>query len=189
MSQTDSNNKKYGKKFIGFFLKYQILQTNFRLVIVSIFLLSALHFGLALWMFFAGRSLLDLRLQINNLCFSSPCDLKFRITEGFRGPIHIYIAYHDFHVNHRKIINSINAKQLQGHQLTADDIKGTCAGFQTVKDARSFNPKKFLNWTDSDLLNPCGLLPLSFTQCTITRQHYSFSGGREVGIKDERVFN
>lgn len=182
MPQPDKENIKYGKKFIGFFLKYQILQTNFRLVIASIFLLSALHLGLALWMYSEGRSLLDLRLQINNLCFASPCDLKFRITERYNGPIHIYMAYDSFHLNHRKIINSIDVKQLEGQQVTAEDIKTTCAGFETIKDARVFFPKRFANWTDGDMLNPCGLLPLMFTECGIIRQPYSYSSVRRRDI-------
>jgi hypothetical protein len=189
MTQQEAEKTKHGKKFIDFFMKYKILQTNFRLVIVSIFLLSLLHFAIALWMYGNGRSLLDLKLKISDLCFTNPCDLRFRIVDKYDGPVFVYIGYDNFYLNHRKIINSVDSKQLEGKSVTADDIKNTCMGFETVNDARRLLPNKFANWTGSDILYPCGLLPLMFTQCEINSQLDHVPDGRKLNHCNKRTAN
>jgi hypothetical protein len=161
---------KYHERFFKFFLKYRIFQTNFKLVIISIFIVSAINLTLAISMHASGRSLLDHKLPISESCTESPCKLSFRMTKETSDDIFLYIAFDDFYLNHRKIINSVETKQLQGNDLKVAEIGNSCDSFATIGDARRFYPNRFDNRTNDEVLNPCGLYPLLFTECIVNRQ-------------------
>ncbi len=156
---------KYSERFFRFFLNYRILQTNFKVVVAVIFILAALHLVLAILMHASGSSLIEHKLPINEICLKPPCILNFRLQKATTEDIYIYIGYEDFYLNHRKIMNSVEIKQLQNQNLESEEIENKCSGFTSIKDARRFYPNRFVNRTDEEILNPCGLYPLLFTEC------------------------
>ena len=169
MAKTGTRGKNFGAKFLQLFINYRILKTNFTIVIITIFLLAALHFALAVTMYVAGHSLLDRRLGISEGCLAVPCSLNFKVLDTIQGPVHFYIAYEDFYLNHRKVMSSIDTRQFDGKTLTLDELHTSCGNYTTVGDSRRFVANAEAGQPEDAPLAFCGLFPMLFIECGLIR--------------------
>lgn len=111
----------------------------------------------------SGNSSTEFRIRFDDKCKSTltTCDFDIIVREDAEGPFYIYVHFSNFHINHRQVMRSFNAKQLSGQAVSFDDIDNTCGNKLRNKDL-NISAYRFNTGASVDpeaMLAPCGILP------------------------------
>lgn len=69
------------------------------------------------------------------------CHLQYYIPDTLHPPVLLYYQLENFYQNHRRYVKSYDQNQLQGHAVSASDIKsGDCSPLQLGEDGKPYYP-------------------------------------------------
>lgn len=167
------NSVEPTSEFMNFFLKYHILKTNVLTMIIICLTMSIVLLSCGVAVIIRGKSLINIRLPINQQCLFNSCPFIFHVDSPPNGPLFFFIEFEEFFVNNYKVINSIDPTQLKGNTSTDYHVASSCSGYQTISDARRFYPELQAGVSGQQPLNPCGLFPLLYSTCAFIRPDFS----------------
>lgn len=96
------------------------------------------------------------------------CTVTIDVKEKLEPPIMVYYQLNNFYQNHRRYVKSKSNSQLQGQNMTVDQLKSDCDPIVTVKDLGINKTVSGKILDDSAPANPCGLIAKSLFNDTYT---------------------
>ena len=131
--------------------------------ITIIFLSSAIFFiliGILILIFTA--QIKEFKLRYDDLCYQHLGEnntISFTVPETMKKPIMIYYQLNDFRQNHRFYMDGKSTKQLEGEEITKEDLEksGECENALTNKEIGRFSSSD-----QDEVAFPCGIKAKSF---------------------------
>ena len=121
------------------------------------------------------------------------CKIQFKVLKTIKKPVFVYYKLKNFYLNHRKIIESKNWKELRGEDV---NTKSSCEGAYLMGEMFGKNSPYFINpwghqFSEGDVASPCGLLAKSFFNDTynITDDEGNYINIDENGIANSYLKN
>ena len=161
------NTKKITERI---FFKQTIHKTNLKAINIVTIVLSIIMLTLGFVLIIDTNFKFESIHRIDDGCFDDKCEYLMRIDkERLKGPLFIYIEYKSFYVDHRKVMLSINYKQMRGEEVDRDDLKNDCKDYLTYKDLSNFYPDLAKDKDPDALLFPCGLFSFLYNRRKVIR--------------------
>ena len=117
--------------------------------------------------------------RYDNVCNTTTCSFSIQPPEKMNKPIMVYYQINDFSQNHRVYMDSKSDKQLNGEEVSPDELKesGVCDYAITNKDMEQNKGR------DDDAAFPCGLMAKSYF-----RDNFTFNiKGKNITVKKEDI--
>ena len=116
------------------------------------------------------------------------CRIQFKIPKKFKAPIFVYYKLKNFYLNHRKIIESKNWKELRGEEV---NTKASCKDAYLMGEMFSRNSPYYKNewghnFSENDVASPCGLLARSYFNDSY---NITFDNGTYIYINESGIAN
>ena len=146
--------------------KDRVIVTSSKCTIYCNFVLVALLLVIGVIIRGTANNAQEYQVRFDDKCKSGTnCVFNLLIREKMTGPIYIYLHFNNLFINHRKVMKSLNKKQLMGEEIDIDTLKTTCEG--RVKNSDFANAKtalqgKGLAYDADAALNPCGIYATLF---------------------------
>ena len=99
--------------------------------------------------------------SLDSLRLGSSSTSTLTLTENFSGPVYIYLAYMDYHQNHRIYLKSKSKYQLSGSYDSTLSTDCDPLEYQGEIDL------KIGNYAEGETILPCGLMPASFVNISM----------------------
>ena len=84
--------------------------------------MSAIFLAIGIPMITLSNNIVDVTVDYDQQCFSSPCNVPFTISQKMVGPVFVYYELHQFFQNHRLYAKSVDFDQLKGSTISVDDV-------------------------------------------------------------------
>ena len=116
------------------------------------------------------------------------CKIQFKITKKLKPPIFVYYKLKNFYLNHRKIIESKNWKELRGEEVYT---KVNCKNAYLMREMFPLNSPYYRNqwghnFSETDVASPCGLLARNYFNDTY---NITFNNGTYIFINETGIAN
>ena len=165
----EENKLVLNRNILKFFQIYQISRTNLKLLIIACFFLSFILTLLGVLCLINNKRLIDEEFEIKKNCLNVQCSFIFHIDTNINRPLFFFIGFENFHTNHIKVINSLDINELKGDSIDSEKLSDNCLKYKTVADARRFHLNFNQDSNPQDRIFPCGLFPLIYSPCWLTR--------------------
>ena len=138
-------------------------------------------FGILILVF--TSQLKEIKIRYDDFCFKfihNNCSIMISIGEKMPKPIMIYYQLDDFSQNHRVYMDSKSDKQLNGEEVSKEDLEksGECDNMLLNKDIGAYH----LN--PDNVAYPCGLMARSY----LSDRYFDWQiNGKEINITVENI--
>lgn len=151
------------------FTQMKIIKDNFKIVQIIIVLLSLYFLIIGIFILNISSKLNEITYRFDDKCSKNVCNLEFHIKNDIKGPFYVYIGFKNFYLNNRKVMLSVNKKQLNGKIISENEENNSCKDYFYYEDGQRYLKKKLEETSLNKVLNPCGLYPLLYNQCNLKR--------------------
>lgn len=155
-------------KCVAPLFKDRVIVTSSRCTIYCNFVLVALLLIIGVIIRGTANSAQEYQVRFDDKCKSGTnCVFNLLIREKMTSPIYVYLHFNNLFINHRKVMKSLNKKQLMGEDVDIDTLKTTCEGKvrnSEFADAKTALQSKGLAYDADAALNPCGIYATLFPQ-------------------------
>lgn len=116
------------------------------------------------------------------------CKIQFKIEKKLKKPIFVYYKLKHFYLNHRKIIESKNWRELRGEDVNTET---SCENAYLMGEMFSKNSPYYINewghnFSENDISSPCGLLARSYFNDTY---NITYDNGTYINIDETGIAN
>ena len=74
--------------------------------------MALIFLAIGIPMMVLSNSIVEVKVDYDEQCFTSPCNVQFTITEKMVGPVFVYYQLQNFYQNHRLYQKSVDFDQL-----------------------------------------------------------------------------
>ena len=186
------------KKLLRQELKSYTPEWNAKCSIITDFFIMISSFSIGILLVYYSKRHIEIEVDYTNCIpnqdnsFSSSnksCRIQFKVHRTIKKPIFVYYKLRNFYLNHRKIIESKNWKELRGEDA---NTKSSCKDAYLMGEMFGKNSVYFINqwghnFSETDVASPCGLLARSFFNDTfnLTDDDGNYIIINETGISNK----
>lgn len=130
--------------------------------------MSAIFLAIGIPMITLSNNIVDVTVDYDQQCFSSPCNVPFTISQKMVGPVFVYYELHQFFQNHRLYAKSVDFDQLKGSTISVDDAGSSCKPIVTNADVYKTTAIDGTTLDPAAPANPCGMIAYTVFNDTYT---------------------
>ena len=184
------------KKLLRQELKSYTPEWNFKCSIFTDLILMSCSLAIGVILIYYSKMNIEIEIDYTN-CIpnqenshnnNKTCRIQFKIAKKLKHPIFVYYRLKNFYLNHRKIIESKNWKELRGEEV---DTKDSCKNAYLMGQMFPSNSPYFINewgqnFSENDIASPCGLLARNYFNDTY---NLTFNNGTYIKINETGISN